>query len=333
MKRTHFLALICTVSLGLSVSWAKTKKRGAPAKTSVKTPYPRVQNILGPVYLISDAITVENRSAQIQEREKLLKKGEILKDKAHFRAGDKAEVELQLSAGSRITVLENSEINIPGISWDQGAIFQINLISGKMRISCTQDCHRRFSSALFDAVLPPGDFVLSYEPKIPSVSLQVLEGQAPFRGLGNENELDLKEGEMATFTGILQEGSPALDILLKGRKVAKGQTSEVQKIPVDELLAWRGRDELVKRKMKSAAQARAPKRTPSQICEKPYAELGQCAWVCENNPKKAKDCAVQNGATCVRTRCDANGSWSDRSELSITQSRCGIKTVVEACDY
>lgn len=323
-------AIFFILNFLLMSTWAVAKGRSGK---SVKALYPRVQNVLGKVYVVSEALTIEKRSAQLQERERLLKNGEILKDKARLRAGENSEAELQLSDGSRITILQNSEVNIPGISWDKGAVFQINLLSGKIRASCSKDCHRNFSNPLFDAVLPQGDFVFAYDPKIPAVSLQVLEGESSFRGLGNESELTIKEGEMATFIGIFEEGEPAYDVLLKGRKVAKGQATGVLKIPADEISQWKSRDELVKKKIKSAAQALVAKRTAAQICDQPYGELGQCSWKCENNPKKAKDCAIQNGAICVRTRCDANGTWSDRAELSTAQSRCGIKPVVEACDY
>ena len=74
-------------------------------------------------------------------------------------------------------------------------------------------------------------------------------------------------------------------------------------------------------------------RLPSQICEKPLAELNQCQWSCEDNPKKSKTCAVENGAKCVRSRCNANGQWAEAYELPNDKNRCGLKPVVDACDY
>lgn len=194
-------------------------------------------------------------------------------------------------------------------------------------------CLRTYSNPLFESVLPRGDFTLEYNPETPSVTLRVLDGSTVFKGLGNEIELELKAGEMATFKGVFENNELAFDVLLKGRKVAKGQATEIQKIPDAELRMWKGRDEAVKAKAKRVAQAMVVKRKKSQICDQPFGELGQCAWKCEKNPKKAKTCTLKSGAVCVRFRCDANGAWSDRAELSATRSDCGASPVVGPCDY
>ena len=325
----HFVFIILIMSLLNPLALAKG--RGASKPKAAR--YPLVQVVLGKVYQISEALTVENRAAKVSEKEKLLKKGDTLKDKAHLRVEGNSEIELQLSADSKLTILENSEIEIPGISWEDGAIYQVHLLTGKLRISCAKNCVRTYSNPLFESELPAGDFLLSYAPQTPSVTLAVLDGGALFRGLGNETELALKAGDMATFTVTFENNEIAFDILMKGRKVAKGRASEIQKIPSEEMQMWKGRDEAVRMKAKKIAEASVVKRKKSQICDRPFGELGQCTWKCEKNPKKAKTCMVESGAVCVRTRCDANGNWADRTELATSQSRCGTKSIVGACDY
>lgn len=292
--------------------------------------YPQIQYIQGPAHAIEEVITVVKREPQKSERQKPLKKGQILKDKAVLKTDAKSEIRLALSSQDVLVIRENSLVILPEIFWKDGAIQDIQLRSGSLRYLCKDKCERKFITDLYAGVLPAGDFILRYNPESPEVELQVLKGEATFGGLENETQITLKPSEKAVFKGVLEDGIPAYDILLKGRKVAKGKLADTEIIPAEEILEFQRQEALHIQKVKAKPKS---KRLASQICDKPWGELNQCVWVCENNPKKAKECKIQQGAQCVRMRCNANGEWSDRQVLSPSQGQCETKPLVGACDY
>ena len=254
----------------------------------------------------------------------------MLKDKAELRTGEKGELRLALSAQMTLVLGEKTEVEFPAIEWQKGTVSEIRLHRGEIRFICQADCEKKIVTPLYEGVGSAGDFILKYDPAIPQVELTVVQGEMPFRGLENENSAAVMTGQTASFKGVLENNEPAYDILLKGRKVATGQMREVQQVPPQRLLELQKQDE---KKKKTAKQSAKSKRQASQICDKPWGELNQCVWSCEKNPKKAKECLVNQGAICVRQRCNANGEWSDRQELPAQSSPCQVKKYVGACDY
>lgn len=330
MKVAMLLAVLVsflTVNFSSDIAW------GAKARRAPKVRYPVAKIVTGKVFLIDDTITIENREAKRQERERTVKSGHLFKDKAHLRTEANSQVDIALAEGSRLVVTENSEIEIPGIAWENGEILEIRLIQGQIRYECDSDCNRKITTPIYEESLPDGDFVLNYDSKVPAIGFAVLKGKADFKGLENEASIVVPEGKKVRFTGVMEGGEPAFDVLLKGRKVARGQASDLQDLTDSEKTFWKKRDEVVKKEAAKVAKAQKVIRKTSQICASPLGELNQCAWQCSRNPKSAKDCAVNSGAVCVRTRCNANGEWSDRTELPAAGNKCGLKTVVDVCDY
>lgn len=315
MKRTILIVLFFATSF----AWAAKKIR-----------YPTVLESQGTVSLVEPLINVENRKPIHSEKTKPLKKGNSLKDKAIIRTEPKSELRLALNEKATLILEADTVVELPAITWNDGGVSDIIIRRGKIRYICQTECDRKVMTPIFESVLPVGDYLISYDPNIPSVELSVIAGETVFRGLENENSVILKRGEKASFQGVLENNEPAFDILLKGRKVAKGQMSEVQKIPEEKLAQLKNKEE---RRLKALRAPPKTKRKPTQICDKPWGELNQCAWVCENNKRSSKDCKVDKGAVCVRMRCNANGEWADRMELSPSQSRCQAKPLVGICDY
>jgi hypothetical protein len=297
---------------------------------SSKARYPQVESVTAPAFQVDEKITVSNRHAESAETEKALKAKAVLKDKAELRTGEKGGLRLALSPQSVFAMSEKTEIEIPEIDWQKGAISEIRLKRGEVRFICQADCGKKITTPLFEGTGVNGDFILRYDPSIPEVELTVVQGEMLFRGLENEISTAVMAGQQVSFKGILENNEPAYDILLKGRKVAKGQMSEVRQLSPQRLLELQKQEE---KKKKMAKQSPKSKRLASQICEKPWGELNQCVWSCEKNPKKAKECLVNQGAICVRQRCNANGEWSDRQELPAQSSPCQVKKFVGACDY
>jgi hypothetical protein len=296
-----------------------------------KIRYPLIQSVQGSATLVDDSVKIINREAQHSEKTKNLKSGSNLKDKAWLRTGERSELQIALSKEATLILESETEVLIPAINWQDGDVREIRVLKGQIRVLCQTGCDRNFVTGISNTVLPPGDFLLSYNPKGPAVSLAVLTGEVSFRGLENENSVLLKAGESAQFVGVMENDELAFDILLKGRKVAKGRLENVTKISAEELATYQKKDDSRKKSLKKAPKVQ---RKSSQICDKPLGELNQCAWSCEDNPKNAKTCAVNQGAHCVRTRCNANGQWAEKEILPASQqTKCGLKAIVDSCDY
>ncbi len=303
------------------------------AKPKEKLRYPYVRGAIGKVELLETQIQVISREPHVSEKPKLLKKGMSLKDKALFRVGEKSALWLMLSETSSVMVGDNSEVVIPEIAWENGAVSSVELLAGQMRYICSVDCKRKVFAEIFEVEPMDGDYSFEYDPKVPMIRASVLAlGSLPFRGLENEKTLSLAVGESAVFTGEMENEKPAFDVLLRGRKVAKGKLGEKEKLSAEASSYWQKKEQdFLKGEKKAAPQV---KRKPSQICDQPFGELNQCAWVCENNKAGARDCKVQEGARCIRMRCNANGEWSDRQEMPATRSSvCQAVSHVSTCDY
>lgn len=313
------MLLLVSLSVALSV--------GAAAK---KARYPQIEAVSGTAVQVQESITVSKRQAESREHEKSMKPKMVLKDKAILRTSEKSELRLILQEQNILSLAENTEIEIPSIDWQEGRVSEIHLRRGSVRWVCSQGCDQKLITPLFEGGGVAGDFILKYDPSVPLVELSVLQGEMSFQGLQNESPVALMAGQRASFKGVMENGEPAYDILLKGRKVAKGKMGEVQEIPSAEVTEFLKQEEKKKKVIKLKPKS---KRLASQICDRPWGELNQCVWTCENNKSKAKECLMNEGAVCVRQRCNANGQWSDRIELPMQNSPCKAGSFVGTCDY
>jgi hypothetical protein len=320
--RHHRLLGLCLGLLsGFNVAWAAG---GSKAR------YPQIEAASGSAIQVGETIQVSKRQAERSEVERTLKPKMVLKDKAVLRTGEKSELRVALRANSVLNLGENSEVEFPAIEWQDGNVTEIRLRRGKVRMICSEACRQKFLTPLFEGLAINGDVILAYDPSVPQVELDVLQGEMPFRGLENETSVTLTAGHRAVFKGVLENGEPAYDVLLRGRKVAKGVMGEIQEIPASEMSELQKQEEKRKKVVKLPPKS---KRLPSQICDRPWGELNQCMWACEKNKKGAKECLLNQGATCIRQRCNANGQWSDRTELPLQNSPCKASTFVGTCDY
>jgi hypothetical protein len=302
----------------------------AKGKAKSKSRFPRIQMITGQALQVDETLRVVNRHPEKTEKEKTLKKGQVLKDKVILKTKEDSELWVELSEKATLILAAKTQIEFPAIAWQDGNVSEIRLVSGSFRYSCEVKCDRKLVTPLYEGVPPVGNYILSYDPAVPRTQLSVLAGEVPFRGIENENSVILHAGEFATFQGVLENNEPAFDVLLKGRRVAKGTLSDVQKIPAEDLAKFEKQAEAQK---KSRPKTSSAKPKADQICSKPNGELNQCVWKCEKNKKNAKECRLSEGALCVRQRCNANGEWADRVELPSAESKCQVKPVVAACDY
>ncbi len=322
----HFLIFACLLSVSID---GQAASKGSSRKRAAK--FPVVQTSLGSVVEVKEYLEVKNRSAEAKVVDAKVRPGKVFKDRALLRSGAESQARIQLNKENTLILMPMTELEIPAIHWEVGKIDSLVLNSGSFRIICKIDCGLRVRSKIFDEVVGVGDFIFTYDEKGPWMRAEALDGEINFRGLENEVQVLLKSGELAEFKGQFDNGEVLYDILLRGRKVAKGQMTPVQKIPKDrQAKLWLEEEKFHK---KAAAIKKAQTRAADQICDQPWGRLNECAYQCVRNPKSAKICDLEGGARCIRRRCNANGQWSDETILGGQESQCEFRDVVKLCDY
>ncbi|MEN0058815.1 MAG: hypothetical protein AAGB31_08265 [Bdellovibrio sp.] len=296
--------------------------------------YPAVVEFQGPVWL----------TAKDGQRSPLKGKP-VLRDKALFETSGSGRVKVQLDSERSFTVLPDSEISLPAISWESGEAPIIHLRKGSLRwqqkLSEKGAYNVALRSDLFEFLAPPGDYRLTMDPAKAFTSVQVYEGELFFSALNGEESVMVRAGQQAGFQGVFESGEIAYDVLLKGKKIPKGVLTPVTAIDTKEL----DREaEQEKQRLKAEQERKARKKAalvkkkrPGEICSEPSAKFNECAWVCVSNPKKEKKlCLVeQKEVSCVRRRCNANGVWAEEAVLDAAKAStlCKAQPVVGLCDY
>jgi len=271
---------------------------------------------------------------------------QIFYEKAAFTTGPKSQLCVELSKTDRLVLVENSQASLPVIGFDNGKVEEIVLTKGRLRLLNVDDVARMLTSDLLHESLGKGDVVLSYNHGQALSEITVIDGKFHFRGLENEDAVDLEAGESAAFQGEIQGGDLQFDILLKGKRVARGQLSAKKKLTSADLADLEKEFAVIHTKSVAAEKPVAPvvagkpkkaplhKTNPDSICSQPEGLFNQCTFVCEHNPPKAKTCLLDKPKViCVRYRCNANGYWEERFEYSKEKSVCGAKPRVADCDY
>lgn len=181
-----------------------------PAKKSTKVEYPQI-------VAVSGAVTVKQKGEVLKGP--LAKK--ILKEQIFIETADDGKVEIATSADEVLKVSPRSQVLIPAIEWETGTFEEIQVLQGSVYLRLHHPLQVR--NDLYRDSLNGGEYVFGSYPEIPQVGLMVLEGQATFRGLENEEKSHLEAGESQVFVGERQDGQVQYDVLLEGRKVARGQ--------------------------------------------------------------------------------------------------------------
>ncbi len=303
----------------------------ATAAEAGQVRFPYVEKIKGHGVLLEQDLNVENRKSVLSEKERALQKKMGLKDKASLWVKKDSQVVLAISAQNKLILNADTRLEIPHIGWENGEVTEARLLSGSLRWVCQRDCELKVNTKISIHPFSQGDFLLEYDDSSATVSLTVIQGSASFSGMDNEVSLNLSAGEKGIFQGVLEDKEPAFDLLLQGRKVAKGKLMPVEKIDVSPFVKALGQ---IKEAVKVKVKPKKEVLTGNQICSGPPAEFQQCVWLCERptGVKLAKN-KISECDLCIRMRCDANGQWSDRTELASSENKCRSTAAVAACDY
>lgn len=303
--------------------------------TGAKTPlYPKIAEWQGQAW-----VTGKDGKRQV------LRSKSVLHEKALLETSLVGQVKVQLDEKRSFILLSGSQLSIPVISRETGEAPILFLKSGEMRwqqeLSTKGSYNVALRSDLFEFIPPPGDYLLAIYPDKAYASVKVFQGAMEFAGLNGEESAKVAVGQQVGFQGVLEGGEIAYDVLLKGKKIARGRLTPVSAIDAAEF----AKVVEVERKLQKSAALKKQEAQSIQgkvtregvICQDPPAKFNECAWVCLNNPKKEKKaCLVgAGGAICVRRRCNANGLWADEITLNAEKysNSCKAQPVVAPCDY
>lgn len=278
------------------------------------------------------------------DKEGKLKIKQVLIERAALETSEKSEVVVQVDDHRTLRLLPNSRVEFPSISWETGDTPVIVLRHGSIRWYETpgKKYNIALSSDLFQLISPVGDFVFSYDPKAALAEVKALKGSMEFSVMNAEDSALVTENQKVQFQGVRENDEIVYDVLLKGKKIPRGKLGLVQPFSEEDRQLYseaRLKKEAVVRHKKEAAAKKALEkpRDAKAICASPDGRLNQCAWVCENNPKKEKkSCRLEvAGVQCLRKRCNANGEWAEATEVPKEKagSLCGVDPLVKECDY
>lgn len=268
----------------------------------------------------------------------------VLREKALLETSLEGQVKVQLDEKRTFTLLGSGELSLPVISWETGDAPVLILKNGELYWQQALHVKGAFNVALrsdlFEFLAPPGSYVLKIDPKQAFAGVKIFEGQMEFSALNGDESVRVKTGQQAGFQGVLEGGEIAYDVLLKGKKIPKGQLTAVTDMDAKELAKFA---EAERKKLEQAAKEKAKGKAAKEqmkragmICMNPPAKFNECAWVCAKNPKgEKKGCNFAAGAQCERQRCNANGVWAELTVIDAEKASnlCGVKPVVGPCDY
>ena len=245
-----------------------------------------------------------------------------------------SQVRVELDRESSLTLLENSELNLPFIGElnlqesesakiELGEVGSVFLKRGSVRVDAQGSSQREYQTPVTKNIYTHCQILLTYEPETANAEATVFAGQISFRGENGEVARDLSVGQKAQFRGRLEEGEPAFDILLQGRRVARGELGPVQNLAAKELAELQKSTFIEKPPPPKPLPKHQPK--PGEICKEPFAKMNECAWWYRADSK-----------SCERKICSAQGEWTDSFIYPQGEGPCvtlGTKPLRGACDY
>lgn len=295
--------------------------------------YPQVLSYKGDIF-IQSGLDQKFRKAKVKE---------ILREKAIIKTEANSRMDLAIDQDRTVTLLESAEIEIPAIAWETGQFTELLLRSGELMWQQNGPPINNITlkSPVFEVKPPIGISGFSYDPELVLAEAKVYSGAMEFSALNAETSVNLTGGKMVKFKGVKEDGDVAYDILLKGRKIPKGQLLSIENLPESVMKIYSAEAVAQRKKEDLQRILRAKKKKETlgvgQICPKPGGKLNECSWSCLNNPKGEKNNCLANkpGVSCVRRRCNANGIWSEETPLDASAAllKCKAKPYVSACDY
>lgn len=231
-----------------------------------------------------------------------LKVAEVLKEKVTLTGSEESVLRVDLSEDIYLVVKGLFGLEIPFISQEYPHVSQVKILDGSLRIVNRSDDSLVILSDLSETQVFRGDYQFDYIRSVPQMTWTTIEGSLDVKGLEHESSARLITGQRATFTGELDLGKVVYDVLLKGRRVARGRLSSMTVISEKEMQNFK-KDDWSKSTPKKIAVTTTTL-NPKWICKSPYAEAFQCRVLCEDG-------------VGIKQLCNANGQWGGNESVAI----------------
>jgi hypothetical protein len=247
------------------------------------------------------------------------------------RAG---KVHVEFKDGNLVQVQNDSMVKIDQYEMaEEKRKAVINLLRGQIRNQVKQKYNGQTSSYQIKtktavAGVRGTDFVAGFkEGEKLETEIKTLEGKVVLANQDYSQSLEITEGQQAAYVVAASSVFGQDEI---NEFVARGYMTPVYKMTDAELAKLDAGTRVGETGKREIAAAK------KMICKEPKAELNQCSWHCENNPKSEKSCRTDMpDVSCVRRRCNANGEWAEETRTpASSKDQCashGFK--VAPCDY
>ena len=227
------------------------------------------------------------------------------------------------------------ELQVYKITMNSGQILIKRLDQGAQQLTVPKDLRIEsdfFQWDLFDKKRSSLELMISLNPSIPQVRFCNARPEYTIKLYDHEKEVKLKSFEEVTFVGVLEKERVAYDLLLQGKKIPKGNWDKSKICSFAELnekeTAFRLQQEQRRRDANISADARKKLKQENDarfLCHEPYGQFNDCWWKNESQ-------------ICVRYRCNADGKWASRTELTRKQmhfctDKEAAKQPVNKCNY
>jgi hypothetical protein len=281
------------------------------AKTLTDKKYPRILEVEGVV------LDLAQRGSQ-----PLNKKDRIL-ESFHPVTQAGSRILIEINADLTVEVYENSDLFLPAISWETRQVSEIRLLKGQIQVEAQKkQKFLKVKSELFESEILAGNFIYEVDHSKAQARLMVIQGEMSFGALNADEIVKLESGQKVVFQAVKENNEFVFDLLLKGRKVPKGQLGSVEAVSAELMKAYSRHEkrnrELQKKIKLEKALALSDLQKQDAICHAPRGKLNQCVWRIEKNK-------------CIRRRCTADGLWKDPHEVG--QSYCQRRAQAQLCDY
>jgi hypothetical protein len=172
------------------------------------------------------------------------------------------------------------------------------------------------------------ELMVSLNPSLPNVRFCNARSDYTIKLFDHEKEVALKSFEGIAFTGVLEKQRVAYDLLLQGKRIPKGSWEKTKSCSFSELTEKETafRDLQNQRKQSALEKINRLKKKKADndaqyLCHQPYGQFNDCHWKNENE-------------VCTRYRCNADGQWGARTELTARQNHfCIGRNSVAKCNY
>lgn len=308
---------------------APAPKPKAEVKPEVQT---QAAPVIGKVRVIQGSISIvdaDGKKTQVTQ-------DTDLKETQTVETGKDSKALVELDGGNKLHVLPDSAVKVEEFK-DQKlasrkALF--NLIKGKVRNQVNQkydgsQSYYRVRTRAAVAGVRGTDFLVEHSEDIKmETKISTFEGKVLLASLDEKQTREIIRGEGARFSADMPD--PSFKDGDMSDFIERGTLSPVYQITPEELKAL-DKESLIVAKNKAAPKGE------SAICERPRGLFNQCYWACTGNPNGESKCRVDKpGVQCVRARCNANGKWSEKTNLPAATSD-GVCPAdgytVKDCDY